>query len=561
MKNKIFQYLKKSLTGEPYAIGLDIGTRYIKVAQIKKKSGKYILEKYGVIKLLPEIIVDREIMDREVLVESFKNLIKETGLDKKNISIIVSGKNVIIKKVSIKSPKPREINDTIQKLAVENIPFNLKEVVMDSKRLQDKQGQFELLLAAVKNESVYPWIDVLKESGLNPVNIDIAPIVLQAIYKANDYVKKEGTYLIINVGFEHTLITIVKDNFYLMDDEIPLGVRSFVEELQRVCGIRAEEASRVIRGEKIENVNEELASGTINSTAKRLLNRIERVLPEISEWNGIIIGGGGTTIKEIKEVFTEHFKIECEIGNPLKTIECATTPPEVPTAFDIAIGLAISKLEKVNINLLPLEERAVEKNKLKDFLRTGFLIYIPLVAVLILGLIGLGLSRKEVRIKKEIAAKETELKELAPKVAEVQELMQKEKAIADKINIIKKLSNPKYARIKFFDEINRLLPEYTWLTAIAEDNVDSLGYIGFLVHGVTTSNFAVSNFMQKLESSQYFTDVKLSYTQRNEIAGTETTEFEIKVKFVEDKTKSPSKEEKPVKGKNNEEKTDIKEDK
>lgn len=533
MKN-IFKLLSRSI-GEPFAVGLDIGTRYIKIAQVRKNRNKYLLEKYGVIKLLPEIIVDREIMDREVLVESFKNLIKESGLEKKKVSIIAAGKNVIVKKVEVKSPKPRELPGVIQKLAQENIPFNLKEVVIDFKKLREKQSRLELLLMGVKNESVYPWIDVLKESGFIPANIDIAPIVLQAVYKANNYIKKDGNYLIVSVGFEHTLVMIVRDSYYLMDDEIPLGVRSFIEEIQRVCGVRAEEASRIIRGEKIENVNDQAVSDAINATAKRLLNRIERVLPEMSEWHGIIIGGGGASIKEIRDVFTEHFRIECEIGNPLKTVECAITPPEIPNAFDIAIGLAISRLEKVNINLLPIEERPVEKNKFKEFLKTGGPIYIPVFIALILGLVWFGLFNKQKRIEREIKEMDIELKDLAPKVAEVKDLMKKEKAISDKIDVLKKLSNSKYTRIKLLDEINRLIPEYTWLTAINEENTDSTGAINIVIHGITTSNFAVSNFMQFLEKSQYFTDIKLSFTQRNEIAGTETTEFEIRVKFVEEK--------------------------
>lgn len=542
MKNKILQSLLRSVTSEPYAVGLDIGTRYIKVAQVKRKGSKYSLEKYGVIKLLPEIIVDREIMDREVLVESFKNLIKESGLERKTVSIVTAGKNVIAKKVEFKTPKARDFNDAIQKLAQENIPFNLKEVVIDYKKLREKQGKTELLLIGVKNESIYPWIDVLKESGFVPANIDIAPIVLQAIYKANNYIKKEGSCLIVNVGFEHTLVMIVKDNCYLMDDEIPLGVRSFIEEIQRVCGVRAEEATRIIRGEKIEGVNDEAVSNAIDTTAKRLLNRIERVLPEMSEWSSIVIGGGGASIKEIRQIFSEHFKIECEIGNPLKEVECNITPPEVPNAFDIAIGLAISKLEKVNINLLPIEERPVEKNKLKEFIRSGFPIYIPVFIFLILGAIGMNLIVKQKRIENEIKEMELQQKELAPKVAEVQALIKREKAISEKIEVIKKLSTSKYLRIKFLDEINRLIPEYTWLTSINEDNiVDSLGAINFTARGVTTSNFAVSNFMQRLEASQCFIDVKLSFTQRNEIAGTETTEFEIKLKFVEDKNLIPLK--------------------
>ena len=41
LKTKIFDSLRRPLVGERRAVGLDIGTRYIKIVQLKKKLGDY----------------------------------------------------------------------------------------------------------------------------------------------------------------------------------------------------------------------------------------------------------------------------------------------------------------------------------------------------------------------------------------------------------------------------------------------------------------------------------------------------------------------------------------
>lgn len=530
---KILEYLKKPLGEEPKAIGIDIGTRYVKIAQVKKELGTYVLEKCGAIELLPDIIVDREVMDRESLVENIKHLIEESGIEGRKVSTFIAGKNVILKKLEAKMPKRKEFPKLVEKLAQENIPFDLKEVIIDYKKLSEQPDKIEFLLIGAKREFIYPLIDILKEVKLLPYNIDIPPFALKTVYEKNNYIEKEGAYLLINIGFEHTFVIGVKDGRYLFDDEVSFGVRSFVEEVQRICNISAKDAELILSGKEIEGEAPKDVTKPIDNTSKRLISRIERILPSrVSEWNKVIIGGGGAHISGFKEALGASFNTECEIGNPLKELECETTLPEVPELFDLAIGLAISKLEKTNANLLPIEERISERSKFLIFLELWLPIYVPAFVALLCGIIGLNLTHKKGSISQEIKSMEQQQRDLAPRVAEIKELIRKESATSKKIKVIQELNTHKYTRIKLLDEINLLLPKYTWLIALNELSIDSIG-VNILVHGITTDNFAVSNFMRRLENAPHFDNVDLSYTQREEIGETETTEFEIKMRFSE----------------------------
>ncbi|MDI6839946.1 MAG: type IV pilus assembly protein PilM [bacterium] len=527
-----FGFLKRPLTPRRVCVGLDIGTRYIKLAQVKKTQKGYLLEKYGVVELPFGVIVDREFMDRETLIENIRNLVKSSDLKETKISLIVSGKDVILKRLETKFTKRREVPTLVQKLIKENIPFDLKEVVTDYKKLKEEKERLEFVLTGAKNEVLYPLIDVIKDTELLPYNIDIAPFALQSVYQVNDYIKDEGAFLLVNIGFEHTLMTIVKNRGYFFDDDIPIGVRSFTEEIQRVCGISYAEAARVLHGEEIKDVKPKDVSKAISSTLKRLLSRAERILPEIPERSGVILGGGGADIPGIKEAFAEKFNTHCEIGNPLKLIECATEPPKSPHTFDIAIGLAISKLETLGVNLLPFEERIKERNKIIEAIDTGLPFYSSIVALVILSLIGFGIVKKQNRIEGEIKDMELQQASMTDKADLVRSLISKENELSTKIKVVQDLSKHRYARIKLLDELNRLLPRYTWLVALNEESVDTFG-INILIRGITTSNFAVSEFMQRLEQVPNFSDVNLSYTQRGEISGIETIEFEIKARFKE----------------------------
>ncbi len=529
-KSKFFEYLRKPLMGEKKALGLDIGTRYIKLAQVKKTVGGYSLEKYGKIELLPEVIVDREVMDQGALIENLRKVIEESKIGEKKVSTVISGKNVIIKKLITKIPRKREEKEVLGALAKENIPFDLKDVVVDFKKLKEKDENLELVMVGAKNEVLYPLIDVLKEAELLPHNIDIHPFILQSAYQK--YITTEGAYLLVNIGFEHILITLIRNGDYVFDDEIPMGVRTFIEEIQRVCGVGAVEATKMLQGKEVQDVKEKDMERAKNTTTKRLLSRIERLLPETTELKLIILGGGGAGIPGIKEIFAKEFNTNCEIGNPLREMECEENIPEHPYQFDIAIGLAISKLERTGVNLLPFEERIEERNKLLQALDQGLPFYSFIVSALILSLVVLGLTKKQHRIQREIEDMKVQQETLIPKATEVRELMQKDKEVRTKVKVIQDLSEHKYGRVKLLDEINHLLPGYTWLVALNEESADSAS-VSILLRGITTSNLAVSEFMRRLENSVYFNNVELQYTKRDEIGGTETTEFEIRTRFKE----------------------------
>src|SRR5512140_1084256 len=55
-------------------VGLDIGSSSIKLVQAERTGSEVRLKDFGIAELLPEAIVDGEIMDRQLVVETIQNL-------------------------------------------------------------------------------------------------------------------------------------------------------------------------------------------------------------------------------------------------------------------------------------------------------------------------------------------------------------------------------------------------------------------------------------------------------------------------------------------------------
>ena len=72
------------------AIGLDIGSSYIKVLELAESKGKYTIVNFGMKKLPPEAIVDGALMNSNIIVDSIRELITSHKIRTKEVVTSVS---------------------------------------------------------------------------------------------------------------------------------------------------------------------------------------------------------------------------------------------------------------------------------------------------------------------------------------------------------------------------------------------------------------------------------------------------------------------------------------
>jgi len=150
--------------------------------------------------------------------------------------------------------------------------------------------------------------------------------------------------------------------------------------------------------------------------------------------------------------------------------------------------------------------------------------FLPLVAVgLLAGSIGVvhTLKVREVAaLESQISALQQESERYKPQLARIREITQKRAEVSNRLDIISRLDQERYFRVKLLDEAARATPEYLWLTKLEEQ-----GSHRFTIEGVTFSNIIVARFMQQLESSSHWQGVELNITQQGKIDGFDVVQF------------------------------------
>ena len=177
----------------------------------------------------------------------------------------------------------------------------------------------------------------------------------------------------------------------------------------------------------------------------------------------------------------------------------------------------------IKVNLIPEEQR--KKVREVKFKRPA--LHIPkldmilsvLLLLLSIGLVAwLNFSKdRELRnLNDEIAKAQQQLKELEKERKMVEDIERQQAELKEWVSLVQNLNEGRALYFHVMDELNKLKPEYMWLIIFEESNRR------FKLNGKTFSNYMISNFMDKLNNSSYFTDVKL-----DEIKETEEKEHSV----------------------------------
>lgn len=336
-------------------IGLDIGSQQIKVVQLRESTGSYRLERLAVAPLQPELIVDGSILDATRVVEVIRELISNSDIKTKDVTLSVSGhSSVIIKRVALPQMSEDELDESIRFEAEQYIPFDIEDVNLDFQILgpAEEDNMMDVLIVAVKKDKINEYVSVVKEAGLNPVIVDVDAFALENMYELNYEVKENENVALVNVGASMININILKGGVSVFTRDSSVGGNLLTEALQKEFTISHANAEKLKQGEVLEGISQEDVAVVLNSASEGIITEISRSFDYFRDTtnyeniNEIIVSGGSILIGGIVSSLEERSGIPVHVAEPFRNVD-------VPDMFDteyinkveplvaIAVGLAL----------------------------------------------------------------------------------------------------------------------------------------------------------------------------------------------------------------------------
>ncbi len=313
------------------AIGLDIGSSSVKLVQLRERKGHYALQAFGVAPLPPETIVDGALMNSAAVVQAIQSLLSANKVKGKDVAIGVRGHSVIIKKISLPRMTQEELDESMQWEAEQYIPFDVKDVHIDTQILgvDEASGQMDVLLVAAKKEMIHDYTSVCSEAGLTPAVVDVDAFAVQNAYEASYEPASAETVVLINVGAAVTNLNIVSNGTTTFTRDVAMGGNAFTEEIQKQLSISHEEAEALKIGGQGESdaVVPHEVERIIQSVAEQLAGELQRSLDFYAATATgqpiarAYLSGGMARVPAVLRALEQRSGIPFEILDPLKDIE------------------------------------------------------------------------------------------------------------------------------------------------------------------------------------------------------------------------------------------------
>lgn len=464
---------------------LEIDSDWIKIVQAQSFGKVRKISNVIVEKITP--FVDDETPDR------LSALLKELKINQNFLTVSIPHQLAVIKNLELPSVNPVEVKDMVELQIGKQTPFTKEEIIYDYAIADtNAEGYSRIILVIVHQDVVKSCLKILSRAGLKTEKIVLDS---EGLFAWHNLACKEKIvnkpYALIDVDYDKSDFTVILKGNMIFCRNISIGFSQFLDEPGEFREKFMEEINHSIYAYHSEVINEEISKIIITGAEMLTASLDKNVLKAVV----------GLPVEIVPQ--TEHI---------LLTQECLSKYTNIVKNVSVSslFGLALNPAQ-AKIDLIPQQlqiERGV-REKGRDLYFFGMYLAFILATAL-----SIFLGR--------MYTKEQYLKELKREAFKIQEKVNRINRMTEETDGIKIRTNTKNLVLNFIFEKHKVIPPDIHLTSIRFNGKDRL-----IIRGVSTVMSEIFRFLNVLEESKYFRDVKTKFVTTRKVKGKDVAEFEV----------------------------------
>ena len=366
-----------SIGSAPPPVGLDIGTDYIRAAQLKPSGSGFVVTAYGSVGVPFGAVVEGEIVDPEAVAGALKELWKHSGLRVKDTAIGVSNQKVVVRLIDLPYMERDELAGAIQYQAQDYIPIPIEEAIIDFQIIGDymtpsDEHMMEVLLVAAQRDMIGAAVAAVEGAGLKLAQVDVTAFALvRSLLGTNpswfaDEVENAGEALgIVHISSGLTNIAVVERGIPRFTRVSSLAGNQFTQAIANVLNLTFDEAEELknraglpsIEGGQMPDIGGEpqavqAAQEALEREANKFIAEVRRSLDyyltqatQVRTIKRIYLTGSGAGLRNLPAYLERGLQTQVVIGDPLAHVQASGVVEQQLLADRMgcapAIGLAL----------------------------------------------------------------------------------------------------------------------------------------------------------------------------------------------------------------------------
>lgn len=335
------------------AVGLDIGTHSVNMAQISTLDGDPTLTNFGGVILPAGAVREGEVVEVDTVAAAIEQLWLDAGIGERRVHLGLSNRRVVVGQVDVPHAEEAELRSALRSQVQDYSPTPLEEAELDFHPLEQLPGTGEMrvLFVAAQREMVAKHLIAVRKAGLEPAGVDLnAFAVLRALSHSTT-----GTEMLVDIGAEVTNILVHEQGTPRFVRILLLGGSDITDTLAAELSISEDDAEAMkiqlgLRG------GEGHSTRVIEKRADQLVDEVRDAVHYHLSQGGVgqigrlVLSGGGSKLAGLRERMSDALLIPVESGHPLARLPVQGTVyrpdqlAEVEPVLTTAVGLALGGL-------------------------------------------------------------------------------------------------------------------------------------------------------------------------------------------------------------------------
>ncbi len=380
----------------PAAVGLDIGSRLVKVVQLQKNGKNIELEKFGVSDIYPDSEKPQDAAaQKQAVITAIGKAMEMAGISSNQVVTAVAGESIIVRYIQLPVMPESELTNAIRWEAEEFIPFQIDDVNIDSAIIgytgEGDTRQMDVLLVCARKDLINEQVNLLDAAELQPTIVDVDSFAFLNCFDLNYDPAPDDIVGLVNIGGDITTISVYKNGMPRFSRDISIGGSTVSSAIQQRLGISVGEAEtmKIQRGvpedgggdsqageggmadtirSTVEAMTGEAAPAgggdqqdaqadrAIRNTLSSLVGEIRRSIQFFENQsrgmtvNRLVMGGGASNIQRLDSYLQKELNLPVEVIDPLLRIPVTgknISPDALKQYRDmlsVSIGLALRKV-------------------------------------------------------------------------------------------------------------------------------------------------------------------------------------------------------------------------
>lgn len=192
--------------------GLDLSDSFIRLVVLERRGNSYRLPVRAEIPVPPDVIVDGELRQAEVVVNLLRQLYQAAGLKQRQPVVALPERHTFIKLIplDVSETSRQTVGAALAEVAEQHVPYPLNETTYDWQVLPDRNsaGQVQVLLGVAPKDLVNRYLEVMGQAGITPRSLDIESLAMsRATFRPN---QTTGSHVLLDLGRSRSTLTLLR---------------------------------------------------------------------------------------------------------------------------------------------------------------------------------------------------------------------------------------------------------------------------------------------------------------------------------------------------------------